>query len=78
MMSPDLKAKELVYQFYNSVDKITFKESKKCGLIAVDLIIQKTLKNAFRYSEFNEKTNELIQYTEEFYWQKVKQEIEKL
>jgi hypothetical protein len=77
-MSPDLKAKKLVYEFYNISDKITFKESKKCGLHAVDLIIAKSSKTAFRYTEFNEKTNELIEYTEEFYWQKVKQEIEKL
>ena len=67
-MTPKEKAKELVSKFNNSYDKesksyILYQnvdESKRCALIAVEMVILNC------YEE------------EEYYWQEVKQEIEKL
>lgn len=78
-MTPKAKAKELVKQFLPFVDcndlqkNCTNKEwelrnAKRCALIAVDEIIKET--------KLHDKT--IYQHGRTFYWQEVKQEIEKL
>jgi hypothetical protein len=73
-MTPKKKAKELVDKFINEfiwVEKDynvdLYRDSKQCALIAVDEIL-KVCENEI--SHCSDKTY--------FYWQEVKQEIEKL
>lgn len=62
-MTPKEKAKEIIFKFWDL--GLGFYEQKKCALIAVDEILKA---NAVWYEGS-------IPYK---YWQKVKQEIEKL
>ena len=78
-MTPKEKAKELIrefkkYAYYPKTkdDELFVKElkenAKQCALIAVDEIIKET--------KLHDKT--IYQHGRTFYWQEVKQEIEKL
>jgi len=60
------KAKELVDKFINATDYNGY--GTECALIAVDEIIKET--------KLHDKT--IYQHGRTFYWQEVKQEIEKL
>jgi hypothetical protein len=73
-MTTKEKAEELVKKMYlihsNSASEITMYFAKQCALIAVDEILWEIIKYADNSKEYvTENTN---------YWQKVKQEIEKL
>jgi len=66
-MTPQEKAEELYRKYYNNygyygIPREAIKHSKQCALIAVDEII-----NIWEYSDTQEK----------WWWQQVKQEIEK-
>jgi hypothetical protein len=66
-MTPKEKAEELYGKYYNNygyygIPREAIKHSKQCALIAVDEII-----NIWEYSDTEEK----------WWWQQVKQEIEK-
>jgi hypothetical protein len=66
-MTPQEKAEELYRKYYNNygyygIPREAIKHSKQCALIAVDEII-----NIWEYSDTEEK----------WWWQQVKQEIEK-
>jgi hypothetical protein len=66
-MTPKEKAEELYRKYYNNygyygIPREAIKHSKQCALIAVDEII-----NIWEYSDTEEK----------WWWQQVKQEIEK-
>ena len=64
-MTPKEKAKELTYSMLSCLDGDSFNEAKQCALMAVDEIINVTIG--------------LTDFTDDFeYWEKVKQEIEKL
>ena len=68
-MTPKEKAKELVYK-YNFLKEIfipSIHEQKLCALIAVDEIL-----NAIDWHEFETPNLQL------YYWEKVKNEIEKI
>jgi hypothetical protein len=63
-MTPQDKAKELVNKmYYQSTSKF---DAKQCALIAVELVLSTNTDESFYGSEFSK------------YWNKVKQEIEKL
>jgi hypothetical protein len=65
-MTPQEKAKELVYKFDDTMEFSTPQRfAKQCSLIAVDEII-------FVASKYNDTQAEVS------YWQEVKQEIEQL
>lgn len=71
-MTPKEKAKELIRKYYtfglnNPAKSFSYYECKQCALIAVDEIMQ-----SIRYTDAK---NDLGYVG---YWQKVKQEIEKL
>lgn len=75
-MTPKEKADELVKKMYkvmsDSVSDITLYFSKQCALVAVDEIIKNGgTKHIIEYKP-NSYTNEV------WYWEQVKQEIEKL
>jgi len=74
-MTPKEKAKELVEKYFHlfSVELdliISYRESKKCALIAVDEILWEIIKYADNSKEYIVENSQ--------YWQEVKQEIEKL
>lgn len=84
-MTPSEKAQQLVDKYRI----VLMSEDTDCGneilctsiaiktaLIALDDIIQMSDKNKIVYSFY--ENNCLTQYTEDFYWNKVKQELEKL
>lgn len=50
--------------------------AKECAIIAVDEILNISSSTKIVYSESN--NNSISEYTENYYWQKVKEEIEKL
>jgi hypothetical protein len=66
-MTPKEKAEELVDRFYNEVRYM--QRSKECALIAVDELISSHNK----WDDYAQTNSE-----EYYYWQEVKQEIEKL
>jgi hypothetical protein len=68
-MTPQEKSKELVYKYWDELE-IGYSNSKKCALIAVDEIIIEIQDFAFN--------NDIEDYGIKNYWEKVKQEIEKL
>lgn len=76
-MTPQEKAKELVDKFD---ELLTYRESKtktkECAILAVNEIRTMANKNKIVYSDYN--GNCLEQYTEDYYWLKVKQEINKI
>jgi hypothetical protein len=74
-MTPKEKAKELVDKF-TIVGLQQRNEGIQCALICVDEIIKRSDKNKIVYTFF--ESDCLTQYTEDFYWEKVKQEINKL
>jgi len=74
-MTPKDKAKELVDKF-TVVGLQQRNEGIQCALIAVDEIITTSDKNKIVYTFFEGDC--LTQYTEDFYWEKVKEEINKL
>lgn len=81
-MTPKGKARELVDKYYNFGDQ-EFDYSKECALIAVDEIVKsKSLRYLFTEDEIScmEGTSDDRWIYDTFmkYWQKVKQEIEKL
>ena len=71
-MTPQEKAKELVYKYYHQINpnapdcNISFNQCKQCALIAVAEILNH---EASFHSVLDGATD---------YWQEVKQEIEKL
>ena len=71
-MTPKEKAKELFNKYYSYLkanlmhDEEAIEDAKQCALIAVDELIESTLR--FSVQENNNKD----------YWKKVKQEIKKL
>ena len=74
-MMPKEKAEELIHKFAKPIDALhkypmCYETSKQCALIAVDEIISLMIKFHGRHIEDN--------ISEIEYWQKVKQEIEKL
>jgi hypothetical protein len=75
MMTPQEKAKELVDKF-TVVGLQQRNEGIQCALICVDEIIKRSDKNKIVYTFFEGDC--LTQYTEDFYWEKVKEEINKL
>lgn len=74
-MTAQEKAKELVDKF-DGVGLQQRNEAIACALIAVDEIIELSSKSRIILSEM--QGNVLNQYTETFYWEQVKQEIELL
>ena len=74
-MTPQEKAKELVYKYYHQINpnapdcNISFNQCKQCALIAVAEILNLMIKE-FKWDIFN---NGHIEY-----WLEVKQEIEKI
>ena len=74
-MTAQEKAKELVDKF-DGVGLQQRNEAIACALIAVDEIIELSSKSRIVFSEM--QGNVLNQYTETFYWEQVKQEIELL
>ena len=66
-MTPKEKAKELANRFYNEVKYM--ERAKVCALIAVDELISSHNK----WDDYAQTNSE-----EYYYWQEVKQEIEKL
>lgn len=72
-MTPKEKAEQLIRKYYSfGINKegqtLSWDESKQCALIAVDEIIN----NSLKYMGCDLNDGEII------YWQEVKQEIEKL
>lgn len=65
-MTPQEKAKELVYKYFNLTDHMQFEEAKQCALIAVDEILNA---GAMYFEDATVFLN---------YYEEVKQEIEKL
>jgi hypothetical protein len=77
-MTPKEKAKELFNKFQKPIDLLhkypmCFDTSKQCALIAVDEIIQQWEIIDTYIADFGGKLNQSLKY-----WEKVKQEIEKL
>jgi glutathione synthase/RimK-type ligase-like ATP-grasp enzyme len=82
-MTPHEKAKELVEKYLNMNDgliqefiPIPIEGAKQCALIAVDEIIAISSLTKIVYTEST--NNSISQYTEHYYWQQVKEEINKL
>jgi hypothetical protein len=75
-MTSKEKAKELVdkYMFMEVPNYVSKFEIKQCALIAVDEILNN---NCGSHTDESNAKNEEI-YCDEYYWQEVKQEIEKL
>ena len=74
-MTPKEKANELVDKYYNFGDQ-EFDYSKEFALIAVDEILKLNHPIVIVYTETSD--NLIEQYTQEYYWEQVKHEIEKL
>jgi hypothetical protein len=78
-MTAKEKAKELIDKMYATQGPeygITEDEAKQCALIAVDEIIAISSLTKIVYTEST--NNSISQYTEHYYWQQVKEEINKL
>lgn len=89
-MTPQEKANELFHKFYlvnaESVEletgehdllfSLSQDDAKKCALIMVEEIIERSDTNKIVFGFY--EGDYLNQYTEDFYWGKVKQELEKL
>jgi len=84
-MTPKESAQHLVEKFYNVEDTewtvdngcgISWNEAKQCALIAVDNMLTICSTTKIVYLEIN--GNKLTQFTEDFYWKQVRNEIEKL
>jgi hypothetical protein len=83
-MTPKEKAKELVEKYmnlefeiggqYDGYLSVKLQDAKQCALIAVDEILNN---NCGSYTDESNATNNEI-YCDEYYWEEVKQEIEKL
>ncbi len=70
-MTPQEKAKEIVYKFY---DEIKYMErAKQCAMIAVDEVL-----NVLPQQEYLEDRGEYSENRERIYWKEVKREIENL
>ena len=65
-MTAKVKAKELIYNYFNFIDYLHYEEAKQCALIAVDELIK----------SYSSKKSILPRENE--YWKEVKTEIEKL
>jgi hypothetical protein len=84
MITPKEKARELIakfaYQIREKEDQDGFianiNTTKKCALIVVKEILNINYPYHIVYSEY--KDNVLTEYTQEYYWEQVKQEIEAL
>jgi hypothetical protein len=74
-MTPQEKANELVSKFDLPTGLMTV-ERKQCALIVVDEILKLHHPNIIVHSSF--ENNTMSDMTQDFYWQKVKSEIEKL
>jgi len=75
-MTEKEKAKELLWKYLPILEGWKFKDSscaKQCALIAVDEI----LKNSVGYNAYDGVTDNDI-CADDNYWEKVKQELEKL
>ena len=84
-MTPKESAQHLVEKFYNVEDTewtvdngcgISWNEAKQCAMIAVDNMLTICSTTKIVYLEMNGNT--LTQFTEDFYWKEVKNEIQKL
>jgi hypothetical protein len=83
-MTPKDKAKELFNKFCYAIRTeergdgyyTNVFHAKECALIAVDEVLKLSDSHKIIYSKFN--NNELTEYTEFYYWQQVKKEIEAL
>jgi glutathione synthase/RimK-type ligase-like ATP-grasp enzyme len=82
-MTAKEKAKELVEKYLNMNDgliqefiPIPIEGAKQCALIAVDEIIAISSLTKIVYTEST--NNSISEYTEHYYWQQVKEEINKL
>jgi hypothetical protein len=83
-MTPKEKAQELINKFssgYPIISKMNTRnmyisEAKQCALIAVDEIIAISSLTKIVYTEST--NNSISEYTEHYYWQQVKEEINKL
>ena len=88
-MTPQEKAKELVYKYKDApfnclgcdmpycdipCTMLNIEESKKCALITVDEILELTKRPTYNPFDWNEVTG--VRYDK--YWLEVKQEIERL
>ena len=74
-MTPKEKAEELVNKMLDFTDWHD-EDAKSCALIAIDEILK--LDNPNTYNYLTENKEQLIVELADNYWQKVKQEIEKL
>jgi hypothetical protein len=69
------KAQELVFKYIEFTDNpISLYNAKHCALITIDEILNN---NCGSYTDESNATNNEI-YCDEYYWQEVKTEIEKL
>jgi hypothetical protein len=83
-MTPKENAKELFDKIYNSNDYdgycngcgLVFEQAKDIALIAVNEIIAISSLTKIVYTEST--NNSISEYTEHYYWQQVKEEINKL
>jgi hypothetical protein len=80
-MTPQEKAVQLVQRFIDEAYAETTEQlytpvAKNAALIAVDGIIAISSLTKIVYTEST--NNSISEYTEHYYWQQVKQEIEKL
>jgi hypothetical protein len=74
-MTPKEKAKELTDKYFYFGDQ-EFDYSKEFALITVDEILKLNHPIVIVYTETSD--NLIEQYTQEYYWEQVKHEIEKL
>jgi 6-pyruvoyl-tetrahydropterin synthase len=83
-LTPKEKAYELIrlfaYQIKEKQDNDGFianiEHAKLHAISFVDVVLKTTNLNVIFYSDY--KNNVLTEYTQEYYWQQVKKEIEKL
>jgi hypothetical protein len=78
-MTAKEKAKELIDKMYATQGPeygITEDEAKQCAIIAVNEIIAISSLTKIVYTEST--NNSISEYTEHYYWQQVKEEINKL
>jgi hypothetical protein len=84
LLSPKEKAKSIIATFNNSYDKHNkawviyqnTEESKRCALLLVNEILELSHPYTIVYSE--QKNEFLNEYTQQYYWMKVKQHIEEI
>ena len=75
-MSPQEKAYDIWQKMMNADVLVDETSALQCALVAVDEMIETSDKNKIVYTFFEGDC--LTQYTEDFYWKKVKHEIEQL